>query len=91
MERPDAGSDSFEEKLRRQLEPAPPEAKRLWAEITWLYYLIVKPVKRVNKLDRIKTAWEWSEQRCPRITGAGRRSGRRYDQDGHGIHGAPVA
>ena len=65
MERPDAGSDSFVEKLRRQLEPAPPEAKRLWAEITWLYYLIVKPVKRVNKLDRIKTAWEWSGAALP--------------------------
>ena len=35
VERPDEGPDPFEEKLRRQLNPAPPEAKRLWAEITW--------------------------------------------------------
>ena len=60
VERPDKGTDSFEEKLRRQLEPAPPEAKRLWAEMTWLYYLIVFHIKRVTKLDRIRTVWEWS-------------------------------
>ena len=42
VERPDKGTGSFEEKLRRQLEPAPPEAKRLWAEMTWLFLLIVR-------------------------------------------------
>ncbi len=55
VERPDEGSGSFEEKLGRQLEPAPPQAKRLWAEITWVYYLIVASVKRATKLDRIRT------------------------------------
>ena len=60
VERLDEGSDSFEEKLHRQLEPAPPEAKRLWAEMTCVYYLIVSSVKRVTKLDRIRTVWEWS-------------------------------
>ena len=58
--RPDKGTGSFEEKLRRQLEPAPPEAKRLWAEMTWLFLLIVRGVKRVTKLDRIRTVWESS-------------------------------
>ncbi len=65
VERPDEGSDSFEEKLRRQLDPAPPEAKRLWAEMTWVYYLVVEPVTRVKKFDRISTVWEWSGSALP--------------------------
>ena len=65
VERPDEGSDSFEEKLRRQLEPAPPEAKRLWAEMTWAYYLIVSNVTQAKKLDRIRTVWEWSGETLP--------------------------
>ena len=65
VDRPDDGSDSFEEKLRRQLEPAPPEAQRLWAEMTWVYYLIVSSVKGVTKLDRIRTVWEWSGAALP--------------------------
>ena len=65
VERPDAGSGSFQEKLRVQLEPAPSEAKRLWAEITWLYYLIVASVNRVTKLDKIRTVYEWSGATLP--------------------------
>ena len=65
VERPDEGSDSFAEKLRHQLDPAPPEAKRLWAEMTWVYYLIASSVKRVTKLDRIRTVWEWSGAALP--------------------------
>ena len=67
VERPDEGKRSFEEKLRTQLEPAPPEAKRLWAEITWLYYLIVssEQVTRKKKLDRIRMVWEWSQMPLP--------------------------
>ena len=65
VERPDNGTGSFEEKLRRQLESATPEAKRLWAEMTWLYLLIVRGVKRVTKLDRIRTVWESSGAPLP--------------------------
>ena len=65
VERPDAGAGSFEEKLRRQLEPAPPEAKRLWTELTWLFLLIVRGVKGVTKLDRIRTVWESSGAALP--------------------------
>ena len=65
VERPDSGSDPFEEKLRRQLDPAPPEAKRLWAEMTWAYDLIANNIKRVTKLDRIRTVWEWSGTSLP--------------------------
>ena len=65
LERPDTGTGTFEEKLRIQLEPVPPEARRLWAEMTWLYYLIVINVTRITKLDRIRTVWEWSGGTLP--------------------------
>ena len=61
VDRPIEGNQSFQEKLEIQLRPASPEAKRLWAEITWLYYLIVnKSVKGVTKLDKIRKVWESS-------------------------------
>ena len=66
VKRPDESKDrSFLEKLQGQLAPAPPEAKRLWAEMTWVYYLIVSSVRGVTKLDRIRTIWEWSETALP--------------------------
>ncbi len=39
VENADGGSDGFWERLRRLIDPAPPEAKRLWAEMTWAFYL----------------------------------------------------
>ena len=39
VEQLDEGEGQFEAKLKRQLDPTPPEAKRLWAEMTWFYYL----------------------------------------------------
>lgn len=60
VENPEKGSRSFEEKLRDQLADASPQAKRLWAEITWAFLLIVASVKGVTKLDRIRTVWKWS-------------------------------
>ena len=65
VERPDDGNRSFEEKLHDQLENATPQAKRLWAEITWAYWLMVGSVKGVTKLDRIRKIWEWSDVALP--------------------------
>ena len=65
VERPDPGDRSFEEKLRDQLQDATPQAKRLWAEITWVYWLMVDSVKGVTKRDRIRTMWEWSGAALP--------------------------
>ena len=65
VERPDTGSDSFEEKALRQLEHAPPEAKRLWAEVTWIYNLVSSNRKLETKLQSIKTVWERSEASLP--------------------------
>lgn len=60
LERPDTGSGMFQAKLRIQFEPVPLEARCLWAEMTWLYYLIVIDVTPITELDRIRTVWEWS-------------------------------
>ena len=65
VERPDDGSRSFEEKLRDQLDDATPQAKRLWAEITWAYWLVAGSLKGVTKLDKIRTVWEWSGATLP--------------------------
>ena len=65
VEQPDEGKRSFVDKLRDQLASAPPEAKRLWAEVTSVYYLIVNSVKGVTKFDRVRTVWEWSEVALP--------------------------
>ena len=65
VERPDEGDRSFSDKLRDQLDPASPEAKRLWAEITWLYYLIVNSVTQVTKHDKIRVVWKWSGAEFP--------------------------
>ena len=65
VERPDERTRSFEESLRRQFEPVPPQARRLWAEIRWAYYLIVSSVRRAKKLDRVRTVWESSGKGLP--------------------------
>ena len=63
--KPLADSRTFIEKLKIQLAPASPEAKRLWSEMEWLYYLIVNHVRPETKLDKIKTPWEWSGASFP--------------------------
>ena len=63
VENPDSGSDPFYDKLRRQLDPAPPEAKRLWAEATWVFYLIVRGHVILN--GRVKTGHLWAPQNRP--------------------------
>ena len=65
VENADEGPDSFYEKLWRQLNPAPAEAKRLWSEMTWAFYLIVKNVTPETKRDQIAKVWEWSGTRLP--------------------------
>ena len=67
VEKPDSGSDPFYDKLRRQLDPAPPEAKRLWAEVTWAFYLIVRShvIRPLTKIDQIRMVWGWSGASFP--------------------------
>lgn len=68
VEKPHKGSGSFDEKLRGQLDHAPDEAKRLWAEMTWVLYLPVSSslIKPVTKIDQIRMAWEWSGSEFPK-------------------------
>ena len=65
VEKPDDGQDTFHEKLKRQLAPALPATKRLWSEMTWVYYLISGTHKGETKLDQIKLVWEWSGSELP--------------------------
>lgn len=67
VENLDKVSGDFYEKLAQQLEPAPPEAKRLWAEMTWVLFLIVYRgmLKPETKRDQIRQVWEWSGSKLP--------------------------
>ena len=61
----DTSRDSFRTKLERQLRPGPKEVKCLWAEMTWLYYLIAirRAMAPGTKLQRIRKIWAWSGRR----------------------------
>ena len=65
VENLEKGGGTFIDKLKLQLAPASPQTKRLCAEIEWIYLLISSAVKRVSKLDRIRTIWSWSEEDLP--------------------------
>ena len=57
----------FFEKLQGQLDPAPDETKRLWAEMIWVLYLPVSNgmIKQTTKITRIRMVWEWSDSKFP--------------------------
>ncbi len=63
----DTSADPFQTKLERQLRPGPKEVKCLWAEMTWLYYLIVirQALAPGTKLQRIREIWGWSGEDIP--------------------------
>ena len=56
----DEGEGSFFEKLEDQVKSSSPEAKRLFAEMIWLYFLISRQMKPETKRNRIRTVWGWS-------------------------------
>ena len=64
MEKAARESGDFYEKLRRQLDPVSPEAKRLWAEMTWALFLITIH-KPTTKKNLIRMVWEWSSSPFP--------------------------
>ena len=59
--------DSFQKNLERQLQPASPDAKCLWAEMTWIYRLIQYSgsMGSSKKRERIIQVWEWSGRDFP--------------------------
>ena len=67
VENLDKGSGKFYEKLEQQLDPASPDAKCLWAEMTWALFLIVYHgmLKPETKRDQIRQVWEWSGSKLP--------------------------
>ena len=67
VENPDESKDPFLAKLQRQLSPGSPDAKCLWAEMTWLYRLIQdrRSMKPETKRDQIAEAWRWSGRDFP--------------------------
>ncbi len=67
VENLDKGSGTFYPKLEQQLAPASPDAKCLWAEMTWVLFLIVfhRIIKPETKRDQIRQVWEWSGSVLP--------------------------
>lgn len=58
----DWGDGDFFQRLKTQLDPAPPDAKKLAAELFWVMYIIVskKSMSAETKRDQIKRVWAWS-------------------------------
>ena len=65
VENPDESDDSFRVKLERQLAPGSPDAKCLWAEMTWVYRLIQSSMRPATKRDQIGATWKWSGRDFP--------------------------
>ena len=63
----DEGEGDFFGRLKKQLEPAPPAAKQLAAELFWVMYLMVveSAVRAETKRFQIKKVWEWSGEPLP--------------------------
>lgn len=60
VQRPDAGSGSFYEKLKGQLENAPPESCKLMAEVLWALFLFPSNITQETKREGIVQVWGWS-------------------------------
>ena len=60
LDRPDESSDSFLEKLRRQLEGSPAEVFQLMGEALYVYFLIVYARDSSNEQRVIDTVLGWS-------------------------------
>lgn len=60
VQRPDAGSGGFYEKLRTQLEDAPPDARKLMAELLWALFLFPSNIGEDTKREGILEVWGWS-------------------------------
>lgn len=60
VQRPDAGSGDFFEKLAGQLGDAPPDASRLMAELLWCLFLFPSNTGPSKKREGIAQAWRHS-------------------------------
>lgn len=62
VENPDVGKGSFTEKLRKQIAPVSPGAKRLTAELLWVMMLFPSKtnVAYDTKVGLVREIWSWS-------------------------------
>ena len=60
LDQPDEGSDSFVEKLERQLGSSPPEVYQLMAEVLYFHFLIVWTQSSTNERKVIENVLGWS-------------------------------
>lgn len=62
VQNPDDGSRDFFQKLKDQLEPTPPGARKLAAEVLWAMYLVVdsKAMSAETKRVQVRNVWAWS-------------------------------
>ena len=58
--RPDAGDGSFYEKLETQMAEAPPDARKLMAEVLWALFLFPSNITEDTKREGILRVWAWS-------------------------------
>ena len=62
LDQPDEGSDSFVEKLERQLGSSPPEVYQLMAEVLYFHFLIVWTKTTANEQRVIENVLRWSPE-----------------------------
>jgi 5-methylcytosine-specific restriction enzyme B len=61
----DESEKTFLDKLRVQLAPTSPEAKKLAAEMLWVMLLCPTSISAEKKRDTVQTIWEWSGEPFP--------------------------
>jgi AAA domain (dynein-related subfamily) len=62
VQNPLSGKDPFREKLKRQLEPAPPVVRQLAAEMMWILLLFPNNIHGPKKRENVQDIWSWSGQ-----------------------------
>lgn len=60
VQRPDAGDGTFYEKLEDQVADAPPDARKLMAELLWALLLFPSNISEEMKRESIVRVWNWS-------------------------------
>ncbi len=60
VQRPDTGDGSFYEKLQAQLADAPPDARKLMAELLWVLFLFPSNIGMETKREGVLRVWDWS-------------------------------
>ncbi|SDY21205.1 5-methylcytosine-specific restriction enzyme B [Lysobacter sp. yr284] len=60
VQRPEAGDGGFYDKLRIQLADAPPDARKLMAEVLWALFLFPSNITAQTKREGVVRVWDWS-------------------------------